>query len=121
LVRIARHRGLFLIADEVYREFLYDGLTPSSVLGIPGAEEVTAVVDSTSKRLSACGARVGCLVSKHRGLMDAALRFAQARLCPPVLEQQGALSALPPSGPFVAGSVAEYERRRRITLEELSR
>jgi aspartate aminotransferase len=121
LVQIARRHGLFLIADEVYREFLYDGLTPSSVLALPGSEEVAVVVDSTSKRLSACGARVGCLISKHRGLMDAALRFAQARLCPPVLAQEGALAALPVCRSFVAQSVAEYERRRQVTLDELAR
>jgi aspartate aminotransferase len=121
LVDLARRRGLFLIADEVYREFVYDGLRPSSILQIPGAEDVAVIVDSTSKRFSACGARVGCLVSRHEGLMEAATRFAQARLSAPVLEQKGALAALPGLDEFVAGSVAEYGRRRDVTLEELGR
>lgn len=121
LVEIARRRGVFVIADEVYREFVYDGLAPSSILQIKGAEEVAVVVDSTSKRLSACGARVGCLVTKHAELMDAALRFAQARLSPPVLGQKGALAALAALAPFLSESIAEYQRRRDTTLRELAR
>lgn len=121
LVEIARRRGVFLIADEVYREFVYDGLTPSSLLQVPGAEEVAIVVDSTSKRLSACGARVGCLLTKHRGVLDAAMRFAQARLSAPVLGQKGALAALRGAGPFIKDSIAEYRRRRDLTLQELNR
>jgi len=121
LVALARRRGLFVIADEVYREFVYDGLTPSSILEIPGAEDVTIVVDSTSKRLSACGARVGCLVTKHPGVLDAVLRFAQARLSAPVLEQKGATAALGGAAPFIARSVAEYQSRRDRTLAALSR
>jgi len=121
LVDLARRRGVFLIADEVYREFVYDGLEPSSILQVPGAEEVAVVVDSTSKRFSACGARVGCLVTKHAGLLDAATRFAQARLSAPVLEQKGALAALPGLDPYVARCVAEYGHRRDVTLEELAR
>jgi aspartate aminotransferase len=121
LVEMARRRGLFVIADEVYREFVYDGLGPSSILDIPGADDVAIVVDSTSKRLSACGARVGALVTKHAGLRDAAMRFAQARLSPPVLEQKGAAAALRASAPFVRDSIAEYQRRRDAALEELAR
>jgi aspartate aminotransferase len=121
LVEIARRRGLFVIADEVYREFVYDGLRPASILEIPGADEVSIVVDSTSKRLSACGARVGALVTKHAALRDAALRFAQARLCPPVLEQLGAAAALRQLGDFVRASIGEYQHRREVTLAELGR
>ena len=121
LVELARRRGIFVISDEVYREFVYDGLKPSSILRVPGAEDVAIVVDSTSKRLSACGARVGCLVTKHDGLLDAVLRFAQARLSAPVLEQKGALAAMGASAPFVSESVAEYQRRRDVALAELSR
>ncbi len=121
LVDIARRRGLFLISDEDYREFVYDGLAPSSILQIPGAEEVAVVVDSTSKRLSACGARVGCLVTKHLAMKDATMRFAQARLSPPVLEQKGTVAALAELAPFVEQSIAEYQRRRDTTLRELAR
>lgn len=119
LVDLARRRGLFIISDEVYREFLYDRLKPSSILQIPGADEVSILVDSTSKRLSACGARIGCLVTRHAGILDASLRFAQARLSAPVLEQKGAIAAIAGSGPFVAESVAEYERRRDAALAAL--
>jgi aspartate aminotransferase len=121
LVAIARRRGLFLIADEVYREFVYDGLRPTSILSIPGSEDVAVVVDSTSKRFSACGARVGCLVSRHAGLLDATLRFAQARLSSPVLEQRGALAALAGIEAYVSRSVGEYARRRDVALEQLGR
>jgi aspartate aminotransferase len=120
LVDLARRRGLFVIADEVYREFIYDGLSPFSILEIEGADEVAVVVDSTSKRFSACGARVGCLVTRHTQIRDACLRFAQARLSAPVLEQKGALAALGPSGPYVKESVACYQRRRDAALEELA-
>jgi aspartate aminotransferase len=121
LVEIARRKSVFVIADEVYREFVYDGIRPSSILQVPGADEVAVVVDSTSKRLSACGARVGCLVSKNPELRDAVMRFAQARLSPPVLGQKGALAALSGLGSFLATSIPEYQRRRDVTLEELAR
>jgi aspartate aminotransferase len=121
LLAVARRRGLFLIVDEVYREFVYDGLSPSSVLQLPGADDVAVVVDSTSKRLSACGARVGCLVTRHAALRDAVLRFAQARLSPPVLGQKGALAALPRLREFLASSIPEYQRRRDASLRELQR
>jgi len=121
LVEIARDKGVFVIADEVYREFVYDGLSATSLLQIPGAEDVAVVVDSTSKRLSACGARVGCLVTRHTGLKDAVLRFAQARLSAPVLEQKGALAALPGLGAFLPECISEYQRRRDTTLRALSR
>lgn len=119
LVSICKKRGIFLIADEVYREFVYDGLKPSSILQIPGAEEVAIIIDSTSKRLSACGARVGCMVSKHPELMSAATRFAQARLSPPVLGQKGTLASLPTAAAFISESISEYQRRRDVTLREL--
>jgi aspartate aminotransferase len=121
LVDLARRLGLFLIVDEVYREFVYDGQEPASVLELPGSDEVAVVVDSTSKRLSACGARVGCLVTRRGAVLDAALRFAQSRLCPPVLEQRGAAAALPACAEFVAASVAEFQRRRDAALDALSR
>lgn len=121
LVEIARRRGVFVIADEVYREFVYDGLAPSSLLQIPGAEDVAVVVDSTSKRLSACGARVGCLLTRHEGLKDAFARFGQARLSAPVLGQQGTLAALPQLAAFLRRCIPEYERRRNLTLREIAR
>jgi aspartate aminotransferase len=82
---------------------------------------VTIVVDSTSKRLSACGARVGFLVTKDARILDAALRFAQARLSAPVLEQKGAAASLAGAASFVTDSVAEYQRRRDLALAALAR
>jgi aspartate aminotransferase len=123
IVELATRRGLFVIADEVYREFVYDGREPSSILQVPGAEEVTIVVDSLSKRLSACGARVGALATKHRHVLDASIRFAQARLSAPVLEQKGAVAALSDRGvtAFIASSAVEYQKRRDVALAALSR
>lgn len=121
LVEIARRRGVFVIADEVYREFVYDGVVPSTLLQVPGAEDVAIVVDSTSKRLSACGARVGCLLTRHGGLRDAFARLAQARLSAPVLGQRGTLAALPRLGAFLRDCIPEYERRRNLTLREIAK
>jgi aspartate aminotransferase len=123
MVELAERRGLFLIADEAYREFVYDGHTPSSILQAPGAADVAIVVDSTSKRLSACGARVGVLATKRRDVMDACVRFAQARLSPPVLEQKGALAALSDPGvsAFIAASAREYQKRRDVALAALGK
>jgi aspartate aminotransferase len=120
LVDLARRRGIFLICDEVYRDFVYDGLAPTSILLMPGADDVAIVVDSPSKRLSACGGRVGCLVTKRPDVLDAVVRFAQARLSPPVLAQKGALATVTGSGPAVAAAVAEFRRRRDAAMEVLS-
>jgi aspartate aminotransferase len=79
-----------LISDEVYREFIYDGLKHTSILEVPDFADNAIMVDSVSKRYSACGARIGCIVSKNKALMDAVLKFAQARLCPPTIDQMAA-------------------------------
>ena len=83
LAGLVRRRDLFLIADEVYREFAYDGKAHYSVLQEPGLEEHAVMVDSVSKRYSMCGARIGCVASRNKALMQTALKFAQARLSPP--------------------------------------
>lgn len=120
LASICRERGLWLIADEVYREFVYDGRTNRSVLEIPGMESQIVVVDSVSKRYSMCGARLGNIVCRDRPFLDAVLRFGQARLCPPTLAQHActALSEVPPS--YVTGVIAEYQRRRDVVYQALS-
>jgi len=112
LAAICRDRGLYLIADEVYREFVYDGGTHHSALTLPGLADQVVVVDSVSKRYSLCGVRIGNIVSKNRELMDAILRFGQARLCPPTLGQYActALTQVPHS--YVEDVVARYEKRR---------
>jgi aspartate aminotransferase len=119
LAAICRERGLVLIADEVYREFVYDGRKHRSVLTLPGMDQQIVVVDSVSKRYSLCGARVGNIVSRNRELMGAVLRFGQARLCPPTLAQYActALTEVPPS--YIQGVIAEYQKRRDVTYEAL--
>ena len=120
LADICRTRGLYLIADEVYREFVYDGGHHRSVLTLPGLEQHVIVVDSVSKRYSLCGARLGNIVSRNRAFMDAILRFGQARLCPPTIEQFActALTEVPAS--YAAGVLREYQRRRDVVFAALS-
>ncbi len=116
-----REKGLFLVGDEVYREFVYDGRKTTSVLNLPGGEELTLLVDSLSKRYSACGIRLGCLATRNAGVAGAALRMAQGRLSPPGLAQLVALGAneLPPD--YAKGIVTEYQMRRDVLFEGLSR
>ena len=120
LADLCRARGLFLIADEVYREFVYDGAKHHSVLTLPGMEQHVIVVDSVSKRYSLCGARIGNIVSRNRTFMEAILRFGQARLCPPTLEQFActALTEVPPS--YAQGVLAEYQKRRDCVFAALT-
>jgi aspartate aminotransferase len=119
LAGICRDRGLYLIADEVYREFVYDGGTHHSALTLPGLADQVVVVDSVSKRYSLCGVRIGNIVTRNRELMDAILRFGQARLCPPTLGQFActALTEVPKS--YVEGVVSRYERRRDAVFAAL--
>lgn len=120
LIAIAAERGLFLIADEVYREFVYDGRTLRSVMTFPGLEQRTVVVDSVSKRYSLCGARVGTIVCRNRAFMDAILRLGQTRLCPPTVEQWAcaALGQVEPG--YIRQVIAEYQRRRDVVVEALA-
>ena len=111
--------GLFLIVDEVYREFCYDGRKHRSVLTIPGLEERIILVDSISKRFSACGARIGCLATKNREVFDCCMRFAQARLSPPGLGQIAAVPALSLPQSYYDGFVREFENRRNTVMELL--
>jgi aspartate aminotransferase len=113
--------GLFLVADEVYREFVYDGRTPTSALSLPGYEEIAIVVDSLSKRYSACGIRLGCLATRNRDVYGAALRMAQGRLSPPGLAQLVALGAGELGPGYAKGIVQEYQARRDLLFEGLSR
>ncbi len=117
---ICRDRGLFLVCDEVYREFAYDGRRQRSVLTLPGIERQVVMVDSLSKRVSLCGIRVGNIVSRNRDLMAAVLKFGQARLCPPTLGQFAAcaLGDVPPS--YIEGVIRDYQRRRDVVFGALS-
>ena len=98
LAAICKKHDLFLLSDEVYREFAYDGLTHHSVLGLSEIEQNTIVIDSISKRFSACGARIGCVVSRNTELLNLVTKMAQARLSPPTFGQLGAAAVyqLPP-------------------------
>jgi aspartate aminotransferase len=121
VIDFCREHGLFLVADEVYRELVYDGAKATSALEIPGAEDLVVVTDSLSKRYSACGIRLGCLVTRHRGVWDAALKMAQGRLSPPGLAQLVALGASELAPDYEEGLVAEYQARRDVLFEGLSR
>lgn len=112
---------LFLISDEVYREFTYTNEPHFSAMNIPGLEENVILVDSVSKRYNLCGARVGCIASHNKEVMAAALKFAQSRLCPPVLGQYAAIAALDTPDSYFAEVKAEYIRRRDTTIERLNK
>lgn len=113
--------NLFLLSDEVYREFCYDGKKYTSVLHLGGADDNIIMLDSISKRYSACGARIGALVSKNKTLMTAALKFAQARLSPPTFGQIGAEAALSLGNDYFNEVVGEYTARRNYVVSALNK
>jgi aspartate aminotransferase len=121
LADIARDRDIFIIADEVYREFCYDGKSATSFGTMTDILDRVILVDSVSKRFSACGARIGSLTSKNRDVMTAALKLGQARLCVPTLEMIGskALYDLDPS--YFKPIRERYEERRNLLIEELQK
>jgi len=119
LASIAKKHGLFIISDEVYREFVYEGLSHTSVMHVPGLEEHAVLVDSVSKRYSACGARIGCIASKNKKLMATALKFAQARLCPATVDQLAANACVDLGTEFFGELIAEYQSRRDLAYEAL--
>ena len=120
LAEIVKKHDLFLYADEVYREFCYDGAQPHSVLNLPGLEEHVLMIDSVSKRYSMCGARIGALISKNKEVMAAALKFGQARLSPPTIDQIAAEAALSTPQSYFDEVVDEYVARRNITVDGLN-
>jgi aspartate aminotransferase len=121
LAAFAERHDLFLIADEVYKEFTYDGRRHRSILELQGLERRVIVVDSISKRFSACGARVGAVISRNPDVMAAVLKFGQARLCPPTLEQLGAIAAYRLDAGYFDRVREEYQRRRDVMYEALTR
>ena len=116
---VVKH-DLFLISDEVYREFVYDGNDHHSVLSIEGLDQNTIVIDSTSKRYSMCGIRVGCIVSKNKTVISTALKFAQARLSPPTFGQIAGEAALKTESSYFEKVSAEYVSRRDLLIEGLN-
>lgn len=121
ILGMARDWGLWVIADEVYREFCYDGLKHRSILTWDGDADRIILVDSISKRFSACGARVGCLGSRNKELIAVATRYAQARLSPPSVGQWMATAALTLPDDYYATLLAEFQQRRDVVMEELAK
>jgi aspartate aminotransferase len=118
---IVRSHGLYLLADEAYRELSYDGQIATSALHLPGMEQHVIVLDSVSKRFSACGARIGCVVSRNGTVMEAIMKLAMARLSAPVLEQIGAAACLMHTPASYFEEVREeYTRRRDIVYERMN-
>jgi len=116
---MARDHGLFIIADEVYREFCYDGKSATSFASMDDVRDRVILADSVSKRFSACGARIGSLTSKNRAVMEAALKLGQARLCAPTLEMIGAKALFDLDPDYFTPIREEYENRRNIMIEAL--
>jgi aspartate aminotransferase len=119
LAGFCRDHGLFLVSDEVYREFVYDGRKAVSALELKDADDFVVVVDSLSKRYSACGIRLGALVTRNGEVYDACLRMAQGRLSPPGLAQFIAVGAAGLGEEYTRGIVDEYQRRRDVLYEGL--
>ena len=115
-----RRHDLFLISDEVYREFCYTDEPHFSAMNIPGCEQNVILVDSVSKRYNLCGARIGCFISHNKDVMAAALKFAQSRLCPPVFGQYAAIGALDTPQSYFDEVREEYIRRRDCAVEMLN-
>ncbi|PBQ32928.1 aspartate aminotransferase [Sphingobacteriaceae bacterium] len=118
---LVKKHDLFLLSDEVYREFCYDGKEYVSVMHLEGIEENVILLDSISKRYSACGARIGAMISKNKEIMSAALKFAQARLSPPSYGQIGAEAALDTPKSYFAEVKKEYVARRDFVIESLNK
>ena len=119
LAAIVKKHNLFLVADEVYREFTYDGTEHYSILQVEGIEEYGIIIDSVSKRYSMCGARIGCLVSKNEQVIKAAVKFAQARLSPPTFAQIASEAALLTPQSYFDEVIKEYEDRRNTLVSKL--
>ncbi|HHS13758.1 MAG TPA: pyridoxal phosphate-dependent aminotransferase [bacterium] len=116
----ALHNQLFVLSDEVYREFCFSG-KHVSIMEFSEISENAILVDSLSKRYSACGARVGCIVSKNKEIMKTVLKFGQARLCPPTLEQIGAMALVKTGERYFSDMLEEYRERRDTLFQRLSK
>ena len=119
---LVKKYDLFLIADEVYREFIYDERDQHfSVMNLKGIEQNVIMIDSVSKRYSMCGARIGCLVTKNNEVIAASMKFAQARLCPPTIEQIACEAAIDTPKSYFDEVISEYKERRDILINELNK
>ena len=120
LAEFALANDLFVISDEVYREFVYDGSRHTSIMDLPALGDRAIMVDSVSKRYSACGARIGCIVTHNQAVLSAVMKMGQARLCPPTLEQIGAAAAVETPDSYMQEVIREYQNRRDILLNGLN-
>jgi len=121
LRKIVKKYDLYLFADEVYREFCYDGTTHYSVMNLEGIDDNVVLFDSVSKRYSACGIRIGAMVSRNKEVMQTAMKFAQARLSPPSLGQIATEAALDTPDSYFEGIISEYLARRNTVVEAMSK
>lgn len=117
---LALKYDLFLIADEVYREFVYEGIEHHSIMSLDGLEEHAVIIDSVSKRYSMCGARIGCIVSKNKALIQTALKYAQARLSSPTYALLASEAALETPPEYFQKVIEEYDERRMVLINALS-
>ncbi|MCK5155480.1 MAG: pyridoxal phosphate-dependent aminotransferase [Spirochaetales bacterium] len=120
LVNVVKNNDIFLIADEVYREFIFDGITPLSILDFQEITDRAIVVDSVSKRFSMCGARIGSIISRNHELLGQILKLGQARLCPPTIAQIAAKAAIDTPDSYGKAVIVEYQKRRDVAYESLS-
>ena len=121
LGEIARKHDLFLLSDEVYREFCYTDEPHFSAMNIPDLDQNVILIDSVSKRYNLCGARIGCIISHNKDVMAAAMKFAQARLCPPVIGQYAAIGALDTPDEYFEAVREEYIKRRDYMINGLNK
>jgi aspartate aminotransferase len=119
LSEIAAHHGLFLISDETYREIVFDASPDMSMMKVGATAGQTILVDSISKRFSATGARIGCVASRHEGVMSGMLRFAQARLAAPTVEQEAIIPLLHDARSYTDSLAETYRRRRDVVYDAL--
>lgn len=121
LRKLVIKHDLFFFSDEVYREFIYDGAIYTSLMHLKGIEDRAVLLDSISKRYSACGARIGCLITHNKQILDMGLRLGQARLCPPTMEQLAARAAVNTPQSYFDEVINDYKKRRDIVFEELDK
>lgn len=121
ILELCRKHDIFLVVDEVYREFCYDGKHFTSILSFPEYADRVICVDSFSKRFSMCGSRVGAIVTRNKEVLSSAMKLAQARLCPPMIEQDVATAALSAPLDYVESVRVEYEERRNTLIKAMQR
>ncbi len=121
LRQLVLKHDLYFFSDEVYREFIYDGAVYNSVMHLEGIRDRAVLLDSISKRYSVCGARIGCLATHNKDILDAGLRLGQARLCPPTVEQLAAMAAVHTPQSYFDEVIQEYRNRRDVVFEELEK